>query len=89
MIVPGYEDPDATLSEAVLDARDWRMVAAPASSSTLYRRARRRRCRVAGRRPATTHWLWTDELQRRHPLVEVLPNRLFIDDGDILTPPRA
>ena len=36
-------------------------------------------------RPATTHWRWTDELQRRYPLVEVLPNRLFVDDGDILT----
>jgi transcriptional regulator GlxA family with amidase domain len=36
-------------------------------------------------RPATTHWRWTDELQRRHPEVEVLPNRLFVDDGDILT----
>ena len=36
-------------------------------------------------RPATTHWRWTDELQRRHPKVDVLPNRLFVDDGDILT----
>jgi AraC family transcriptional regulator, transcriptional activator FtrA len=26
-------------------------------------------------RPATTHWRWTDELQRRYPEVEVLPNR--------------
>ena len=36
-------------------------------------------------RPATTHWRWTDELQRRYPEVDVLPNRLFVDDGDILT----
>jgi len=36
-------------------------------------------------RPATTHWRSADELQRRHPKVAVLPNRLFIDDGDILT----
>ena len=36
-------------------------------------------------RPATTHWRWTGELQRRYPQVKVLPNRLFVDDGDILT----
>ncbi|HEY3189539.1 MAG TPA: DJ-1/PfpI family protein [Solirubrobacteraceae bacterium] len=36
-------------------------------------------------RPATTHWRWTEELQRRYPRVEVLPNRLFVDDGDVLT----
>ncbi|MEA2419339.1 MAG: hypothetical protein QOE60_1545, partial [Thermoleophilaceae bacterium] len=37
-----------------------------------------------GRR-ATTHWRLTDALQHRHPHVDVLPNRLFVDDGDILT----
>jgi transcriptional regulator GlxA family with amidase domain len=36
-------------------------------------------------RPATTNWRWTDELQRRYPEIDVLPNRLFVDDGDILT----
>src|SRR4029077_11461221 len=36
-------------------------------------------------RPATTHWLWTAELQRRYPRIDVLPKRLFIDDGDVLT----
>src|SRR4029077_13687232 len=30
-------------------------------------------------------WRWTAELQRRHPGVDVSPNRLFVDDGDILT----
>ena len=34
---------------------------------------------------ATTHWRWADELQRRFPEIEVLPNRLFVDDGDLLT----
>lgn len=36
-------------------------------------------------RPATTHWRFADELQRRHPRVLVHPNRLFVDDGDVLT----
>jgi len=37
-----------------------------------------------GRR-ATTHWMHTEELSRRFPLVDVDPNVLYIDDGDILT----
>ena len=36
-------------------------------------------------RPATTHWRWADDLQRRYPRVNVVPNRLFVDDGDVLT----
>src|SRR4029077_20506117 len=36
-------------------------------------------------RPATTHWRWTAELQGRYPRIHVLPNRLFVDDGDVLT----
>ena len=33
----------------------------------------------------TTHWRWADDLQRRYPHVNVVPNRLFVDDGDVLT----
>ncbi|MFE7859609.1 GlxA family transcriptional regulator [Streptomyces sp. NPDC057403] len=36
-------------------------------------------------RPATTHWAETDQLQRLFPQVDVDPNVLFIDDGDVLT----
>ncbi|MEV0485488.1 DJ-1/PfpI family protein [Streptomyces sp. NPDC050508] len=36
-------------------------------------------------RPATTHWQVSDQLQRRCPSFEVQPNRMFVDDGDILT----
>jgi transcriptional regulator GlxA family with amidase domain len=85
VIVPGYEDLDATLSAAVLDAlrlahgRGARLVSICTGAFAVAAAG------LLDRRPATTHWLWTDELQRRHPLVEVLPNRLFVDDGDILT----
>jgi AraC family transcriptional regulator, transcriptional activator FtrA len=34
-----------------------------------------------GRR-ATTHWMYSDELARRHPDVEVDPDVLFVDGGD-------
>jgi transcriptional regulator GlxA family with amidase domain len=37
-----------------------------------------------GRR-ATTHWMYTAELARRYPEVEVDPRVLYIDNGDILT----
>jgi AraC family transcriptional activator FtrA len=37
-----------------------------------------------GRR-ATTHWVYADRLQARFPQVEVDPQPLFIDHGDVLT----
>ncbi|OUC93999.1 GlxA family transcriptional regulator [Streptomyces swartbergensis] len=36
-------------------------------------------------RPATTHWADAERLQRLFPRVEVDPDVLFIDDGDVLT----
>jgi AraC family transcriptional activator FtrA len=37
-----------------------------------------------GRR-ATTHWSECETLARQHPLVEVDPNVLYVDEGDLLT----
>jgi AraC family transcriptional activator FtrA len=37
-----------------------------------------------GRR-ATTHWRYADALRRRHPAVDVDPDVLYIDHGDVLT----
>ena len=34
---------------------------------------------------ATTHWAGTDELARRHPRIEVDPDVLYVDNGQILT----
>ncbi|ONI69457.1 AraC family transcriptional regulator [Kribbella sp. ALI-6-A] len=36
-------------------------------------------------RPATTHWTSAGTLARRYPRVEVDPNVLFVDDGNVLT----
>ncbi|MFW3473007.1 GlxA family transcriptional regulator [Streptomyces microflavus] len=36
-------------------------------------------------RPATTHWSSADHFQRLFPQVQVDPDVLFIDDGDVLT----
>src|SRR6266705_3234710 len=85
VILPGYDDVDATISNAVLDAvrvahaRGARLVSICTGAFALAAAG------LLDGRPATTHWGWTDELQRRHPRVAVLPNRLFVDDGDILT----
>ena len=37
-----------------------------------------------GRR-ATTHWAWAEELALRFPAVEVEPDALFVDEGEVLT----
>jgi transcriptional regulator GlxA family with amidase domain len=36
-------------------------------------------------RPATTHWMFAEELQRRHPSIEVRADRMIIDTGDVIT----
>ena len=85
IIVPGYDDVDATVSTTVLNA----LHAAYTGGARLVSICTGAFALAAGGlldgRPATTHWRWTGELQRRYPQVKVLPNRLFVDDGDILT----
>jgi transcriptional regulator GlxA family with amidase domain len=39
---------------------------------------------LAGR-SATTHWAFCDELARRHPDIDVQPNRIFVRDGATTT----
>lgn len=34
---------------------------------------------------ATTHWLYVDELRRRHPAVDVEPDAIFVRSDDVLT----
>jgi AraC family transcriptional activator FtrA len=36
-------------------------------------------------RPATTHWRYTDALAARYPTIDVRPDLLYVDDGEILT----
>jgi AraC family transcriptional regulator, transcriptional activator FtrA len=36
-------------------------------------------------RVATTHWMHADELSRRYPEVDVRPDVLYVDEGDVLT----
>src|SRR5258706_3646496 len=85
VIIPGYEDVDAVVTTAALDAlraanaKGVRLVSICTGAFALALAG------VLNGRRATTHWRWADELQRRFPEIEVLPNRLFVDDGDLLT----
>ena len=36
-------------------------------------------------RPAATHWMYVEELQRRHPTIQVDGDVLYVDDGQVLT----
>jgi AraC family transcriptional regulator, transcriptional activator FtrA len=36
-------------------------------------------------RVATTHWMHAEELARRYPRVDVRPDVLYVDEGDVLT----
>jgi transcriptional regulator GlxA family with amidase domain len=36
-------------------------------------------------RECTTHWMYTDELQRRFPLARVVPEVLYVDAGQVVT----
>ena len=85
VIVPGYEDVDAEVSNVVAKAlraahaRGARVVSICSGAFALAAAG------LLHGRPATTHWRWTAELQNRYPEIDVLPNRLFVDNGDILT----
>jgi transcriptional regulator GlxA family with amidase domain len=85
VIVPGYQDictpPPAVVLDALraAHAQGARLVSICSGAFALAAAG------LLDGRPATTHWQQTDELRRRYPLVDVQPNRLYVDDGDILT----
>jgi transcriptional regulator GlxA family with amidase domain len=85
VVVPGYRDIDAKPSGDVLagllDAhqRGARLVSICSAAFALAAVG------LLDGRPATTHWRVADKLQRQYPLVDVRPNCLYVDDGDILT----
>ncbi|MFI5588459.1 GlxA family transcriptional regulator [Amycolatopsis sp. NPDC051758] len=85
VIVPGYDDVGTPLASEVVDAlraahsRGARMVSICTGAFALAAAG------LLDGRPATTHWQHTAELSARYPRVRVLPNCLYVDDGDILT----
>ncbi|MEU0804239.1 helix-turn-helix domain-containing protein [Streptomyces sp. NPDC005970] len=85
VIIPGYENLDAVPSAGFLaalratHARGARLVSICTGAFVLAAAG------LLDGRPATTHWRQAEQLRRRYPRVKVLPNQLYVDDGDILT----
>ncbi|WP_329475921.1 helix-turn-helix domain-containing protein [Kribbella sp. NBC_01484] len=85
VIVPNRPDPEVPPSDAVLDVvrraaqRGARLVSFCTGSFTLAAAG------VLDGRRATTHWRWADTFRRSYPQVELLPDVLFVDDGNVLT----
>ncbi|MFD5701530.1 GlxA family transcriptional regulator [Streptomyces lasiicapitis] len=85
VVVPGYEDPQLPLPEEYLkvlrDAaeRNARVVAICTGVFALAA------CGILKGKTATTHWRHTEQLQQMYPEIDVLQNRLFVEDGAILT----
>ncbi|MBA3943998.1 MAG: helix-turn-helix domain-containing protein [Herpetosiphonaceae bacterium] len=85
IIVPGLADPMLPIAEEVLDAlraaaQHGSRIASICSGAFVLAAAGL----LDGLR-ATTHWLAAPELARRYPRIQVDPNVLFVDNGQILT----
>ena len=85
VVVPGYRGLHEPPPDAALDAlraaaaRGGRVVSICTGAFALAHAGL-----LDGRR-ATTHWLSAAELARRFPAVEVDPDVLYVDEGDVLT----
>jgi transcriptional regulator GlxA family with amidase domain len=85
IVVPGTSDPAAPATPAVLDALRRADAAGRRIASICTGAFTLAQAGLLDGRRATTHWLATDELARRHPRVAVDPDVLFVDEGRILT----
>jgi transcriptional regulator GlxA family with amidase domain len=85
VIVPGWadtdQDPPAELVDAIRAAHEaGARVASLCTGAFILAAAGL----LDGKR-ATTHWAHTQELARRHPMVTVDPDVLYVDNGSVLT----
>lgn len=85
VIVPNRPDTDTPSHPAVIRAvqrahqRGARLVGLCTGAFTLAEAG------LLDGRPAAVHWQLADDFRRRHPRVNLRPDVLFVDDGDILT----
>jgi transcriptional regulator GlxA family with amidase domain len=84
VVVPGFmptDDPPAIVSDALrlAYARGARIASVCVGAFALAAAG------LMDGRAATTHWEHTDDLRRRFPEVEVRPEVLYVDDGQILS----
>lgn len=85
VVVPGYDEPEVPLPAAYLDAiresadRGARLLSICTGTFALAAAG------VLDGRDATTHWQYAPSLRELHPLVNLIENTLFVEDGKILT----
>lgn len=85
VIVPGWSSLDTPVPAAIVDAlrlahsRGARLLSVCSGSFVLAATGL-----LDGKR-ATTHWRYADALKRRHPAIEVDPDVLYVDEGQLLT----
>ncbi|MGA5506599.1 GlxA family transcriptional regulator [Streptomyces umbrinus] len=85
VVVPGYEKPSLPIPDGYLKAvqlageRGARIVAVCTGVFALAASG------MLDGKTATTHWQYTEQLRTTYPGVDVAENRLFVEDGAILT----
>lgn len=85
IVVPGWRSIDAPvpaeLKTALLKAhkRGARLMSLCSGIAVLAA------CDLLDGRSATTHWRYAQIIQDRHPLILLEPNRLYVDEGNVLT----
>jgi AraC family transcriptional activator FtrA len=85
IVIPGWRDPAETPPEALLAqlraafARGTRLCTICSGVFVLAAAGL-----LDGRR-VTTHWRYADQLAQRYPAIEVLPDDLYVDGGQIIT----
>ncbi|KNX36776.1 helix-turn-helix domain-containing protein [Luteipulveratus halotolerans] len=85
VVVPSVRNPDEPVHAGVIEAlrsahaRGARVVSICSGAFALAAAG------LLDDRPATTHWRYADDLQRRYPRIRVDRDPLYVDDGDILS----
>ena len=85
MIVPSTDDPDTSSDPALLAAlrtaheRGARIVSLCTGAFVLAAAG------LLDGRAAATHWMHAEDLTRRYPRIEVRPDVLYVDEGQVLT----
>jgi transcriptional regulator GlxA family with amidase domain len=84
VIVPGIHNKHLTFDAKILDALR-RAAASKRIMSICTGAFALAAAGLLDGRPATTHWFYADRFREQFPLVQLHPDVLFVDDGDVLT----
>jgi AraC family transcriptional regulator, transcriptional activator FtrA len=85
ILVPGWSDPEDEPSEALKHAlvtahdRGARIASLCTGAFVLGAAG------LLDDRRATTHWMYVERLRRRYPRVQIVPNVLYVGDGNVMT----